>query len=115
MTNSENTVIQITNDGMGNADNQLQHLLIKTYLSLLEDNGKLPKAICFHADGVNLVVEGSPVLSELKSLQDDGVFLISCQTCLDYYGLSDKVQVGVVGGMTDILEAQLRAEKVINL
>jgi selenium metabolism protein YedF len=118
MTKSEvksNTVIQITNDGMGNAEHQLQHKLIKTYFSLLEEYGKLPAAICFYADGVKMVVEGSPVLSELISMQDEGVYLISCQTCLDYYGLSDKVQVGLVGGMTDIIEAQSRADKVINI
>jgi selenium metabolism protein YedF len=118
MTKSEdksNTVIQITNDGMGNTDKQLQHKLIKTYLSLLKENGELPSAICFYTDGVKLVVEGSPVLSELKSLQNEGVYLISCQTCLDYFDLSDKVQVSIVGGMTDIIEAQFRADKVINI
>lgn len=109
------TVLQIINDGMGTADKQLQHKLIKTYLSLLKDSEKLPTAICFYSEGVKLVVEGSPVLSELKTLQDEGVYLISCQTCLDYFDLSDKVQVSIVGGMVDIIEAQSRADKVINI
>jgi hypothetical protein len=41
--------------------------------------------------------------------------LISCSTCLEYYGLSEKVQVGIVGGMTDIIEAQVKAAKVISI
>jgi hypothetical protein len=43
------------------------------------------------------------------------VRLIVCSTCLDYFNLTDKVQVGIVGGMTDIIEAQAKAEKVITL
>jgi hypothetical protein len=43
------------------------------------------------------------------------VRLIVCSTCLNYFGLTDKVKVGIVGGMADILEAQVRAEKVITL
>jgi intracellular sulfur oxidation DsrE/DsrF family protein len=75
----------------------------------------LPAAICFYTDGVKLVVEGSPVLEPLKSLEARGVHLIICSTCLSYFGLEDKVRVGVVGGMTDIIEAQWRAGKVITL
>ena len=41
--------------------------------------------------------------------------LILCSTCLDFYGLSGEVQVGIVGGMTDIIEAQVKAEKVITI
>ncbi|MCX6068009.1 MAG: DsrE family protein [Chloroflexi bacterium] len=75
----------------------------------------LPAAICFYANGVRLVVEGSPVLDSLKSLETKGVRLILCSTCLGYYNLTEKVQVGIVGGMSDILEAQRLASKVISL
>ena len=61
------------------------------------------------------MVEGSPVIDLLKSLEAKGVRLILCSTCLNYYNLTDKVQVGIVGGMTDIIEAQRRAGKVISL
>jgi hypothetical protein len=64
---------------------------------------------------VRLVVEGSPVLDTLKSLESRGVRLVLCSTCLNYYNLLDQVRVGVVGGMTDILEAQIRAGKVITI
>ena len=64
---------------------------------------------------MRLVVDGSPVLETLLSLEKKGVRLILCSTCLNYYSLLDKVRVGIVGGMGDILEAQQKAGKVISL
>lgn len=114
-TLDKDTVLLVTRYGMGEADPELQHKLITIYLSLLDENNVLPGAICFYAEGVRLAVEGSPVLNRLKSLQEKGVQLILCSTCLNYFNLTDQVRVGVVGGMTDILEAQRRAAKVITL
>ncbi len=109
------TVLLITRNGMGDAEPDLQQKLITTYLRLLDENNILPAVICFYANGVRLVVEGSPVIDTLKSLEAKGVRLVLCSTCLGYYHLTDQVQVGIVGGMTDILEAQRRAGKVISL
>lgn len=111
----KDTIIQITNNGMGKADETLQHKLIGKYLELIQLNASLPNAICFYTDGVKLVVEGSPVLEQLGALEAKGVRLIVCSTCLDHFNLTDKVQLGIVGGMTDIIEAQTNAEKVITL
>jgi len=109
------TVLLITRNGMGDAEPALQQKLITTYLKLLNENNILPAVICFYANGVRLVVEGSPVIDSLKSLEAKGVHLVLCSTCLNYYNLTEQVQVGIVGGMTDILEAQRRAGKVISL
>ena len=65
--------------------------------------------------GVHLVVEDSPVIDALKSLEAKGVRLVLCSTCLNFYHLANQVQVGIVGGMSDIIEAQRRAGKVITL
>jgi len=109
------SVILITREGMGSADATLQHKLLDTYLNLLLENGSLPAAICFYTDGVKLVVEGSPLLERLSQIEQRGVRLIICTTCLNYFGLIEKVRVGIVGGMPDILEAQAQAAKVITL
>ncbi len=114
-TPDSETVILITRYGMGHAEPELQLKLISTYFKLLNENEVLPAAICFYTDGVRLAVSGSPVLETLKSLEAKGVRLILCSTCLNYFNLTDQVQVGIIGGMTDILEAQRRAEKVISL
>ena len=108
-----NTVLMVTNYGMGKGDQALQLKLIGKYLELIQQNQTLPNAICFYTDGVKLVVEGSPVLDQLNALETKGVRLIVCSTCLEHYTLTDKVQVGIVGGMTDIIEAQVKAAKVI--
>lgn len=117
MTSAEqpHTVILVSHDGMGRADTGLQHLLAAKYFQLLLDDGKLPGAICFYTEGVRLVCEGSPVLDQLRALQEKGVPLIVCSTCLNYLELADQRQIGVVGGMGDIIEAQWRADKVITL
>jgi intracellular sulfur oxidation DsrE/DsrF family protein len=109
------TVILITNEGMGKANPELQMKLVGTYLKLLGENNYLPNAICFYTDGVKLVVNGSPVLDQLHQLEQKGVRLIICSTCLSYFGLIDQVQVGVIGGMADIIEAQAKAIKVFTL
>ena len=118
MTNQQpkiDTVILVTNNGMGQADEALQHKLFQTYLKLLDDSHTLPAVICFYTEGVKLVTTGSPVIAELKALEAKGVHLVICSTCLNHYNLQDQVEVGIVGGMTDIIEAQWRAGKVITL
>ena len=110
------TVLVFNKDGMGSTDyRELRHRLAKTYLTMILDNSYLPAAICFYTDGVQLVCDRSPVLDELRQLADKGVFLIVCKTCLDYLDLVEERQVGIVGGMADIIEAQWRAGKVITL
>jgi hypothetical protein len=109
------TAILITRYGMGQAEPALQLKLVATYLKLLDENNVLPAAMCFYTEGVKLAVTGSPVLEQLQSLQAKGVHLILCSTCLNYYNLADQVQVGIVGGMTDIIEMQRRAAKVITI
>lgn len=109
------TVILITDDGMGRSDAALRHKLIRTYLQLLLESPTLPGVLCFYSEGVKLVVQDSPVLEVLGQLEQKGVILISCATCLNFYSLAEKVQVGVIGGMHEILAAQAEAAKVITL
>lgn len=111
----KNTVVLLTNDGMGQADKELRHKLIRTYLSLLLEHDQLPEIFCLYTEGVRLAVSGSPVLDLLKQIEAKGTRVILCSTCLNFLGLADAVQVGIVGGMTDIVEAQVRADKVITL
>lgn len=100
---------------MGEADEELQTKLISTYFRLLDENDLLPPVVCFYAEGVKLVVEGSPIIDSLRSLESKGVRLILCNTCLNHYGLAEKVAVGIVGGMTDMIDAQYKARKVITI
>jgi hypothetical protein len=110
---NSSTVILITRNGMGEGEKDLQQMLIGIYFKMLKENEFTPGAICFYADGVKLAIEGSPVLDLLHELEQKGVRLIICMTCLKYFGLEDKVKAGIVGGMNDIVLAQWMADKVI--
>lgn len=111
----KDTLVVVNREGMGSADPALQKKLIGTYLTLLAGNGSLPGAIALYADGVKLACEGSAVVPQLAELESKGVHVILCRTCLDHFGLAEKVKVGVIGGMGDILAAQATAAKVVTL
>ncbi len=118
MDSNPDTVIIFKNYGMGitaPADQPLREKLAGTFLRLLIESGRLPRAICFYTDGVKLACEGSPILDPLKELESRGVRLILCKTCLDTFNLIDQVRVGIVGGMGDIIEAMWQADKVIEV
>lgn len=109
------TVLLFTRNGLGEASAELQSKLAQRFLSLITESGLLPAKILFYTDGVKLACAGSPIIEQLKQLETKDVELVLCKTCLDYYGLGDKVEEGIVGGMPDIIEAITKAEKVISL
>ena len=114
MSAEKNIVVVFKTDGMGTSDQQdLKEKLAKTFLTLTNEMNPLPNAICFYTDGVKLACEGSPVLDELMALEENGVRLILCQTCLVTFQLRDQVRVGIVGGMGDIITAMWQADNVI--
>jgi sulfur relay (sulfurtransferase) complex TusBCD TusD component (DsrE family) len=109
------TVLLFAAYGMGEGPEALQLKLAGVFLELIASQPVKPGRICFYTDGVKLACAGSPVLEVLDQLQKSGVELVLCKTCLDDFGILDKVKVGVVGGMPDIIEAMSRAGKVIRL
>lgn len=115
MSHGKGTVILVTRDGMGDAPEDLRHTLASAYLDLLGHSDVLPDTIAFYGEGVKLVVSGSPVIDKLKALEDRGVRLIVCTTCLNFFGVMDELAVGVAGGMAGVIEAQFGAEKVITI
>jgi sulfur relay (sulfurtransferase) complex TusBCD TusD component (DsrE family) len=111
----KNTVLVFTCVGMGSGPDELQQQLAVKFLSLLGESDMLPARILFYTEGVKLACQDSPVLNQLRALEAKGVDLLLCKTCLDTYQLGDKVEVGIVGGMPDIIEAMQKAGKVISL
>ena len=110
-----NTVLLFTHNGLGDAPDDLRLTLAGKFLSLIVDAGTLPAKVLFYTNGVKLACQGSPVLAQLQAMESAGVELILCKTCLDYFSLTEKVAVGVVGGMPDIIEALGKAPKIISL
>jgi intracellular sulfur oxidation DsrE/DsrF family protein len=112
---SKSMVVLFTRNGMGEGPAELQQILTEKYLTLTLESNDLPERIVFFTEGVNLVCEGSRVLPQLKEFESRGVNLLICKTCIDTLGVTDKVCVGIVGGMPDILETLQKAEKVVSL
>lgn len=112
---NKNTLIQVTQNGMGTGSEELGLKLITNYFKLLDADGRLPKIIVFYNAGVKIVCEGSPAIEALKNLEQKGVKMLACKTCLDYYKLTDKINIGSIGSMPDIITLQSDASKVINL
>ncbi len=109
------SAILFTHFGLGDGPADLRLRLLSVFVKLLIDSQELPRRLLFYTEGVKLVCEGSPALEDLRTLESKGVELIICSTCLNYYGLADKVKVGVVGGMPDILQTLLQADKVVTV
>jgi len=115
MTINRDLVYSFTRFGMGEGPQELQRVLAGKLLTLTLDSGILPSKVLFYTDGVRLACQGSPVLEQLKQLEANGVELVLCSTCLETYQLRDKVEVGIVGGMGDILQVIQQAGKVVSL
>jgi intracellular sulfur oxidation DsrE/DsrF family protein len=111
---NKNQMVLFTRFGMGAAPAELQQKLAGIFLNLLNQDTP-PGVIAFYGEGVKLTCDGSPVLNQLRALAEKGSRLIICQTCLDFFGLRDKVHVGVIGGMGDIVAAMYSAEKVVSV
>ena len=109
----DKTVVVISSAAMGNGNDELGHTLMKGFLYALSQLEKLPEKILFYNGGVTWTTEGSDSLEDLKSMEEQGVEILSCGTCLNFYGLTDKLKVGSVTNMYDIVESMAKADKVI--
>ncbi|MBR0130350.1 MAG: sulfurtransferase-like selenium metabolism protein YedF [Firmicutes bacterium] len=108
-----NVVVSISSDKMGVGDEKLGDILMKSFFFALSQQDKLPKAILFYNGGAKLTIEGSPVLEDIKSMDAQGVEVLTCGTCLDFYGIKDKLAVGGVTNMYSIVEYLENASKVV--
>lgn len=109
----ENTVVVIDSLYMGKGDVELGRILMKGFIYTLSEMEELPKTILFYNEGVKLAIEGAESLQDLKSLEERGVEILSCGTCLNFYGITEKLRVGSVTNMYTILERQMKATRVI--
>ena len=74
---------------------------------------KVPSTILFYNSGAKITVEGSESIEDLKILEERGTEILTCGTCLNYYGIEDKLAIGEISNMYTIIERQTEATKVI--
>lgn len=107
------TVVVLRSSSMGNGSEELGKTLIKGFIYALTQLEELPEKIICYNGGVFLTTDGSDSLEDLKLLAEQGVEIYSCGTCLNYYGLTEKLQVGEVTNMYSIVEMMAGASKII--
>ena len=95
-------VILIGQAGLGAGDPQLGGLILANFLRLLGEREEKPEYIILWNEGVKIAVEGSSWLDHLKRLQEQGVKIISCRTCIEFLGLEGQIAVGEIGNMAGI-------------
>ena len=98
---------------MGRGSDELGRVLLKGFLYALAHQPELPQTILFYNGGASLTCEGSPMLEDLKALEAEGVEILTCGTCLNYYGITEKLAVGGVTNMYVIAEKMLNAGNVV--
>ena len=108
-----NTVVVLSSNQMGNGSEELGQILMKGFIFALTELDELPSTVLLYNSGVKLSTEGSNSIEDLKTLQAQGVEILSCGTCLNYYDLTEKLQVGDVTNMYFILEKIAQADKII--
>lgn len=106
-------VIAVNTATMGRGNDELGKVLMKGFLFAVTQLEKLPQTMLFYNGGATLTTEGSDSLEDLKSLEAQGVVIKTCGTCLNYYGLTEKLAVGEVTNMYDIVETMAKASKVV--
>ena len=107
------TVAAVSSSTMGSGDDDLGRLLMKSFIFALTQTSPLPAEMVFYNGGAFLTCEGSPALEDLKSLQEAGVKIHTCGTCLNHYNLNDKLVIGDVSNMYEIVEILNGASKII--
>lgn len=108
-------VLVVSDNKMGRGNQELGEVLVRTFFHTLGEVAPRPDVIIFFNAGAWLVIDDSPMLEDLQALELDGVEILACGTCLKYYGITERVSVGVVSNMYDIAEAMLGAGRVVNL
>jgi len=105
-------VVVFASDRMGEGDTELGAILMRAFCQTLVQM-EVPRKLLFYNRGVFLTLDDSPALAELKGLEEMGVELLVCGTCLDFYKVKERLAAGKVSNMFSILEAQMQAGRII--
>jgi len=108
-------MVMVAADRMGSGDDLLGAKLMVNFIKTLKEMGGELWRLVFVNSGVKLTIDGAGTLEDLKGLEEEGLTILVCGTCLDYFNLLEKKQVGQTTNMLDIVTAMQLADKVINI
>lgn len=112
-TGRKKTVVVISSAEMGTGSSELGKTLMKGFIYALGQQDEFPSAILLYNGGAALSCKGSASLEDLKSLEAQGVEILTCGTCLNFYGLSDSLETGSVTNMYAIAEKMMSADLIV--
>ena len=104
----------ISSNTMGMGDDELGWGLLQTYIQTIKEVSPRPSKIFFYNSGVLLTSRESGILRYIKELEEQGVEIFSCGTCIDFFNKNDKVLVGKLTNMYEIMDSMVRADKVVS-
>lgn len=109
----KNIVVAISKDHMGEGEEALGKTLLKAFIFALTQQDALPKTILFYNSGAFVTSTEGPSIEDLKTLEAQGVDILTCGTCLDYYHRKEKLLVGGITNMYSIVETLEKADVVV--
>lgn len=106
-------VFVISASTMGSGDDELGALLMKAFIHTIFDLDYLPDSLIFYNTGVKLAVKDSDILDDLKKLESEGVEILVCGTCANFFNIKDDIAVGIVSNMYDIAGTMSKAGRIV--
>jgi len=106
-------VVFIAHDKFGQGDDELGTILMRGFIKTLREVVPQPVRMIFANAGVKLTVAGSELLDDLRLLEEAGVEMLSCGTCLDFFGLKEQLEIGRISNMYEIATALVSADRVV--
>lgn len=106
-------VIVFSSNGMGQGSDELGEVLIKGLVNIIIETAPLPSHLIFYNSGIFLTVEGSTLVNSLRDLENRGVEMLVCGTCVQHFDKKDAVRVGTISNMYKILETMTAAGHII--
>ena len=114
-TENKKIMVMVTSDCIGHGDDDLGSKLMTSFLKTLKEMGQELWRLVFLNNGVKLTIAGSDHLPVLKELEEEGLQILVCGTCLAHFNLLDEKQVGETTNMLDIVTAMQLADNIINI
>lgn len=111
--NNNGYVIVIKSEEMGSEDPNLGRLLMRAFINTVGDSEKLPQTILIYSGGVRLTLLGTDTSRSLAKLEEKGVEIIICGTCVDFYQLKDSIKIGTISNMFVIVEKMANATNIV--
>lgn len=109
----QQTLVVISSEFVGSGDDVLGAVLMKSFIYALAQQEELPSCILFYNGGAKLTTEESPMLEDLRSMASQGVEILTCGTCLNHYGIADKLKIGGITNMYTIVEKMSQADRIV--